>query len=142
MEVEWMEWSRLHLESGGEDDPWGSARYRSLGWSFQRRSHAWRPPTDVLETESAIMVVVEVAGMRGEDFSITFDRQVLTIQGHRADANPRAAYHQMEIDYGDFLAEIRVPHRIDSDHIEATYHDGFLRVTLPKASPRTIPIQE
>ncbi|HHH81423.1 MAG TPA: Hsp20/alpha crystallin family protein [Chloroflexi bacterium] len=142
MDVELTEWQRLRLESGGEDDPWASATYRSLSWSLQRRSHAWRPPTDVLETESAIMVIVEVAGMRGEDFSITFDRQILTVRGHRADANPRAAYHQMEIDYGDFLTEIRIPFRIDADHIEATYHDGFLRVILPKASPKTIPIQE
>ena len=132
----------LRMESGGEDESWPSAPYRGFGWRMNQRSYAWRPPTDVLETEESYVVVVEIAGMRGEGFSITFDRQVLSIRGHRTDANPRVAYHQMEIDYGEFLTEIRIPYRIDDTRIEATYHDGFLRVVLPKAVPKTIPINE
>ncbi len=48
----------------------------------------------------------------------------------------------MEIDYGDFATDIRVPRKIDASAIEATYSDGFLRVVLPKAIPKNIEISE
>ena len=31
----------------------------------------WRPPTDVFETEKEMVVLLEMAGMRQKDFSIT-----------------------------------------------------------------------
>jgi hypothetical protein len=34
------------------------------------RSPYWRPPTDVIETEEYVLVRVEIAGMREEDFVI------------------------------------------------------------------------
>jgi HSP20 family protein len=131
---------RIELRSSGEDDPWGTGPIRGLGWRSAKRSHAWRPPTDVLETDETFLVIVEVAGMRGMDFSVTFDDQVLSIRGSRPDSNVRKVYHQMEIDYGDFESDIRVPHKIDVAAIEATYSDGFLRVVLPKTSPKNIEI--
>ncbi|MGD2058851.1 MAG: Hsp20/alpha crystallin family protein [Anaerolineales bacterium] len=131
---------RIRLRSNSEDDPWGSGPIRGLGWRSAKRSHAWRPPTDVLETDEAFLVIVEVAGMRGMDFSVTFDNKILSIRGHRPDSNVRKVYHQMEIDYGDFESDIHMPHKIDVAAIEATYSDGFLRVVLPKTSPKKIEI--
>ncbi|MDF1501129.1 MAG: Hsp20/alpha crystallin family protein [Anaerolineales bacterium] len=136
--------NRVHilLRSGSDDDPWGAGSIHSLGWRSSKRSHAWRPPTDVLETDDAFIVIVEVAGMRGMDFSVTFDDLVLSIRGNRTDSNVRKVYHQMEIDYGDFASDIQMPHKIDAAAIEATYSDGFLRVMLPKTSPKSIEITE
>ncbi len=132
----------LRLRSSSDDDPWGSSSIRGLGWRSAKSSHAWRPPTDVLETDEAFFVIVEVAGMRGMDFAVTFDDEILSIQGNRPDSNVRKVYHQMEIDYGDFATDIQVPRKIDAAAIEATYSDGFLRVVLPKASPKNIEISE
>lgn len=123
-----------------EDDPWPGESTRISGWRLLRRTHAWRPPTDVLETDEAYVVVVEVAGMRGADFSVTYNQRVLSIQGIRADASPRKAYHQMEIAYGEFASEVRIPVPIEASEIEATYNDGFLRVILPKAQSKEVPI--
>lgn len=131
---------QINLRSGSDDDPWGSSSIRGLGWRSTKRSHAWRPPTDVLETDEAFTVIVEVAGMRGMDFSVTFEDQVLSIRGNRPDSNVRKVYHQMEIDYGDFATDLQMPRKIDAAAIEATYSDGFLRVVLPKASPKNIEI--
>jgi len=33
-------------------------------WRIFSRLHAWRPPTDVYEVEDAIIIRVEIAGMR------------------------------------------------------------------------------
>ena len=128
------------LKLNAEDNPWPTESNGISGWRLVRRSHAWRPPTDVLETDEAYVVVVEVAGMRGADFSVTYNQRVLSIQGIRTDTSHRKAYHQMEIAYGEFASEIRIPVPIETSEIEATYNDGFLRVILPKAQSREVPI--
>jgi HSP20 family molecular chaperone IbpA len=48
----------------------------------------------------------------------------------------------MEIDYGEFITEVRIAIPIDSASIDASYSDGFLRIELPKASPKKIEIEE
>ncbi len=125
-----------------EEDPWPTEPTRISGWRLVRRSHVWRPPTDVLETEEAYIVVVEVAGMRGADFNVNYNRRILSIHGTRTDTSARKAYHQMEIAYGEFATEARIPVAIEASQIEATYNDGFLRVVLPKAKPKEISIED
>lgn len=124
----------------GNDEAWNLASDSSFLWQLQRRTHRWRPPTDAFETDEAYIIVVEVAGMRGADFAVTLDRQVLWIRGERADSSEMKAYHQMEIAYGEFETAVPVPVAVDDTKIEASYADGFLRVILPKAHARQVPI--
>lgn len=133
---------RVKLKLLAEDESWSVEPSRTSGWRLVRRSHAWRPPTDVLETDEAYVVVVEVAGMRGADISVTYHQRMLSIQGIRTDMSSRKAYHQMEIAYGEFASEVRIPVPIETSGIEATYNDGFLRVMLPKARSREVPISD
>jgi len=46
----------------------------------------------------------------------------------------------MEIAYGEFASEVRIPGPVDPDRIEASYADGFLRVVLPKPRPTMIDV--
>jgi HSP20 family protein len=48
----------------------------------------------------------------------------------------------MEIAYGEFASEVRIPVPIEASKIEATYNDGFLQVILPKAQSRDVPISD
>lgn len=124
------------------------------GWRLSSRSHAWRPPTDVYEAEETLQVRVEIAGMREADFAIELNGRLLTIRGLRQETSERErltplakpAYqrvvHQMEIRFGEFNIELELPFPVDTEQVQATYSDGFLRVTLPKARPRTISINE
>lgn len=123
-----------------DDDPWRDTKYGRAGWISMKRSHVWRPPTDVHENSEAILVQVEVAGMRGGEFSITYESDLLLIRGSRADMRTGNEYHQLEIPYGDFAVDIKLPVAIDADRIEAFYGDGFLKVTLPKAKPKRVEI--
>lgn len=124
----------------GEDDTWTNESVRAFGWRIQKRSPLWRPPTDVFESEDAFVVVVEVAGMRGMEISVSLDKEVLSIRGMRADTGKMKAYHQMEIAYGEFESKVKLPRRIDQENIEATYSDGFLRVVMPKIKSKNIQI--
>ena len=112
----------------------------SISWTV--RSSAWSPPTDVYETEDAIIVRVEVAGMREEDFEIALEDGFLKISGTRPDVPERRAYHQMEIRFGKFSTAVGLPAPVNVDKSHAEYEDGFLTITLPKARPNFIQVKE
>jgi HSP20 family protein len=115
-------------------------REASHAISWQVYSSIWSPPTDMFETEDDLVIRVEVAGMKEEDFEVFFEKNVLTISGARADLPDRRAYHQMEIRFGKFSSSVSLPAPINSDSARAEYKDGFLTVTLPKAGPNQIKV--
>ena len=78
-----------------------------LNWRVISRHHIWRPPVDVFETDEALVVRVEVAGVRESDFEIALEGNILSIHGVRQDLSERRAYHQMEIRFGEFGVESR-----------------------------------
>jgi HSP20 family protein len=111
-----------------------------IHWRLSVRPHAWRPPTDVFETEDAFVVRVEIAGVEEDDFKIELDGRYLSIKGIRPDLPERRAYHQMEIRFGEFSIDVELSSPVVAAAVEAVYNNGFLRVTLPKAHPRHISI--
>ena len=113
---------------------------RITHWSLNTKSHAWRPPTDLIETEDAFVVRMEIAGMNVADFSINIDHNILTIDGTRWESYPDCAFHQMEIPSGDFSSSVEIPTPIDEEKISAVYENGFLHVTLPKAKIKQIKV--
>jgi HSP20 family protein len=119
-----------------EDSP--NSIHETLRWRIANRSYTWRPPTDVYETEDAIVIRVEIAGMREDDFSIQILDRTLQIRGTRQDVPERRAYHQMEIPFGEFNTEIELMAPIIVEQVEAVYRDGFLRIVCPKARPQQI----
>jgi HSP20 family protein len=115
---------------------------RLSDWQVAPRSNVWSPPTDVYETADAVIVRVEIAGMQGENLSVSLDKGLLTISGVRQEQTEKRAFHQMEIRFGEFETQIDLSIPIDFDKVEAVYSDGFLRIVLPKAVPRTIRISQ
>src|SRR3972149_283092 len=103
---------RVQLHAA-EDDSWPPKSEHSSMWGLKRRTHKWRPPTDVYETDQSYQVRVEIAGMRGSDISVTFERQTLVIQGARSDVGQSKAYHQLEIAYGEFETAIQIPESVE-----------------------------
>jgi HSP20 family protein len=94
----------------------------------------WRPPTDVFETESEVVILSEVAGMKRSDFSITLSENILTIKGERKERvhQSRTYYRNMEINYGMFERNIYLPEDVDSKEISANYRNGYLEIRIQK----------
>ncbi len=138
-----MRWSGA-LSSYGDD------LLQSLGagqanteWTLPASRRVFRPPFDIFETDEQIVVKVEIAGMREEDFAISLDGYVLHIGGRRGDSAGKLAYERMEINYGEFRLDIRLPHLVDQSEIDASYDRGFLSVHVPRQPHRRrIPITE
>src|SRR5689334_9603080 len=98
------------------------------------RSVLFQPSVDMYETETALVVKVELAGIRANKLNIILsaDDRVLTIAGERleppAERRDRVRCYHLEIFFGIFEREIILPSnlRFDRDKISANYRDGFL----------------
>ena len=92
------------------------------------------PPTNIFETRNSLLMVCEIAGMKEEEFDITVEGNRLTISGHRPPLSFRGKqmYHRIELHSGPFRREFFIPSQIDSNKIDATYKNGFLRIEMPK----------
>jgi HSP20 family protein len=104
--------------------------FNTVAWHV--RSNVWRPPTDVYETETSVIVKIEIAGMRDEDLEVAIQGNLMLISGVRSDSSGRRAYHQMEIPFGKFSVGVELPPSGIIEESTAEYKDGFLTVYLPK----------
>ncbi|WP_115708414.1 Hsp20/alpha crystallin family protein [Legionella sainthelensi] len=96
-------------------------------------SNLWRPSTDVYETDRAVIVKAEIAGVTLDNFNISFVDQILTIQGTRIDTEAKLNYHCLEIPYGNFQIRILIKGLYDLECITVNYKNGYLYVILPKS---------
>jgi len=92
---------------------------------------------DVFETDAAVIVRIEIPGVRGEDLRVNVDGAFLRIAGVRRVPAHRSVRRllQMEIAFGPFERDVRIGVPFDRDGVSAQLEDGFLSVTLPKIKP-------
>ncbi len=107
-------------------------------YGFLQAPAAWRPPVDIHETPDAILIKIELAGVREDGIEIALYSNALVVTGRRdddSDHDETVCYHEAQVRYGPFRAEILLPTPVRQDAVEAVYENGFLRVRLPKATP-------
>ena len=94
----------------------------------------WSPALDLYESGNHLVAVVELPGMRKEDIDISLHDGTLTISGeHKRESTKGETAQRTERYVGTFRRSITLPTRVDSSTVSATYQDGILKVTLPKA---------
>ena len=98
----------------------------------------WRPATDVYETESELVIQMDLAGMQREQIEVLVDDSFVIVKGTRGNIAPagKKHFHKMEILVGPFERHIRIPDEIDGTTAKARYHAGFLFVTLRRGEGR------
>ena len=89
------------------------------------------------ETAHAVIIRLEVPGMRKNDLDISIRANVLVVRGVKRSEGEHEGrrYSLMERAYGTFERTIPVPHEIDRHRAEVTYQDGVLTVVMPKTEP-------
>jgi HSP20 family protein len=111
-----------------------------------RGEGAWAPKVDIFETSGKDVVVkAELPDMKRENIKVTFENEVLTIEGERAFPTDveRDQYHRIERSYGAFRRSFTLQSSVDSGRVAATYQDGVLTITLPRreeTKPRQIQV--
>jgi len=109
-------------------------------------ARVWQAPVDVEEQPDRYTLHLELPGLKLEDIKITLEDNTLVIRGEktRTEEQKNATYHRLERVYGTFERTFSLTHAVKSDKIEATYRDGVLEVSVPKAEEakaREIPIK-
>ena len=108
----------------------GSGRGQS-----QSGERMWAPALDISERKDAYVVTVEVPGIKADDLDITLEDGLLTIKGERrfTQESSEQQFHRVERRYGSFRRSITLPSQVQAEQIEASFEDGVLEVTVPKA---------
>ncbi len=134
---------------------------RGLGQQGRQWTTAF--PVDIYETEQDVVVKAAMPGMKPDDIDVRITDNVLTIKGeHREDheqgqrpqekavgqqqqgqtkgqtqgqtqGEKGGNYYRREISYGSFYREIMLPTEVQGDKAQATFDNGILTLTLPKA---------
>lgn len=99
----------------------------------------WSPIADMYETETEVILNVELAGVDKRSLSIIFQDGYLLIQGSRPFGidMQSAKIHRIEQMYGDFQRAFWVPVAIDAARISASYEHGILKIVLIKETDRS-----
>ncbi|MFI5913360.1 Hsp20/alpha crystallin family protein [Dactylosporangium sp. NPDC051541] len=107
-------------------------------------SAGWSPPVDVEETEDAYIVDVDLPNVNPRDVDLEMRGEELRISGAFEERGRGGVVRRQGRRTGEFEYMIDLPSDIDSDQVQASYSNGVLTVTVPKArdaQPRRIEIQ-
>ena len=98
------------------------------------------PAFDISETEKEYVITGEIPGVYPKDLDLTLTDGCLTIKGEKKqeDEEKNENYHRVERHYGSFQRSFRIPDKVKTDELDATYKDGILKITLPKAETREV----
>jgi HSP20 family protein len=97
------------------------------------------PRADVFEQNGAIVVAVELPGVKKEDIDVAVENGDLVIRGARSsdEAINEKDYYWTERFQGSFYRWLPLPAGVSAEQISATYEDGVLTVTVPKPIAET-----
>ncbi|EDX82939.1 Hsp20/alpha crystallin family [Synechococcus sp. PCC 7335] len=100
---------------------------------------AFVPSAELEETESEVLLKLEVPGMKAEDLDIEVMDEAVRVKGERKSETKteEEGERRSEFYYGEFQRVIPMPKRVEKDQAVAEYKDGVLRLTLPKAPEET-----
>jgi HSP20 family protein len=103
----------------------------------------WVPPVDVWETQTELVIELDVPGCHPENISAEVVENQLVVTGERSAPAGAVRRYRSERWQGRFVRSFVVPREMDGEKIKADYHEGVLTIRLPKpeaARPRRIAI--
>jgi HSP20 family protein len=104
-------------------------------WSEMPTLGEWEPKLDVTETKDSVIVKAELPGVEQKDIAVSLQDEVLTVKGEKESEKDEKdkQYHRVERSHGAFYRAIRLPVAVEAGKVTATFKDGVVIITLPKA---------
>ena len=104
------------------------------------------PAVDIYEDPKKVILKLEVPGIEEKDLDVRVENNTLTVKGERKfeKEEKEENFHRIERRYGTFFRSFTLPTTVDSEHINASYTNGILKLELnkkPEAQPKKIPLQ-
>ena len=123
-------WSSLRddLNTLFELPVWGNSERQS------QLFNGWSPALDLYQNNDNVIALLELPGMRKDDIEISLRDGTLTVAGERKlESGNGETAERSERYVGKFRRSITLPTRVDASKVGASYRDGILTITLPKA---------
>ena len=103
------------------------------------------PAVDIYEDAKKVVLKLEVPGVEEKDLDIRVENNTLTVKGERKfeKEEKEENFHRIERRYGTFYRAFTLPSTVDTEHINAGYNAGVLKLELSKkaeAQPRQIKV--
>jgi HSP20 family protein len=99
----------------------------------------------MVEKDDKVVIAAEAPGLDKDELELTALGDTLTITGEKKlPAEDGINYIRHERPHGKFRRLIDLPYSVDRDSISASYKDGVLTITLPKAEeakPKKVTIE-
>jgi len=94
------------------------------------------PLVNISEDRENFYISAELPGLESKEIQISASGKNLTLAGERkiASQGEHVKYHRREREGGQFSRVIALPNEIEADNVEATYSNGILSITVPKAA--------
>ncbi|MHB8790135.1 MAG: Hsp20/alpha crystallin family protein [Desulfobulbaceae bacterium] len=106
------------------------------------------PSVDIFEEGNDLVLKAELPGMTKDDVKITLSENMITLSGEKKHEEKveKKEYQWSECSYGSFTRSFRLPDNVKGDEAKAEFHDGVLKVRIPKTAEveperKTIPIE-
>ena len=135
------------LPSRGANPIWSSVErlFEDLQRGDVAAASAFVPRLEVVEREGEFIVTAELPGLEEKDFQVEVHANVLTLRGEKRSeqTGEREGRHFTERVYGEFRRGIELPVEVQSEKVSASFKNGVLAITLPKADTakvRNIPV--
>ena len=103
-----------------------------------RESGTWIPMADIVETEDALFVTVELPGVVKDQLTVSTHGGDLILKGEKGKpaAELPARFLVAERAYGKFRRVIHLGVPVNTHTAEALLADGYLRIRFPKVPNR------
>lgn len=91
---------------------------------------------DVSETEKAYAITAELPGVDEKNIEVNVQDGVLTIKGEKREEKEEKSKNRYlsERSYGSFQRMFGLPKGTDESKVDASFHNGVLTVSIPKAA--------
>ena len=95
----------------------------------------WGPNVDIVENGDTYEIHAELPGVKQEDAKLSLNNNVLTISGEKKQEvkEDRDNIVRVKRSYGRFERSFSLPSGVQADQVRASFHDGVLKIVLPKA---------
>src|ERR1700756_1561906 len=103
------------------------------------------PAVDIYEDNKKVVLKLEVPGIEEKDLDIRVENNTLTVKGERKfeKEEKEENFHRIERRYGSFFRAFTLPSTVDTEHVNANYNAGILKLELskkPEAQPKQIKV--
>jgi len=106
---------------------------------------AWLPAADIVETDSAYIIEVELPGVWHKDVDVSLNGNELVVTGEVKERKREGLFRRRTRKVGEFEFRATLPGQLRDDEVEASLAYGVLKVYVPKAESsksRKIPVGE